>query len=274
MFHQKTFPEGVTSVSSMLKTLILHKLLDENDRPALERWFVRDHCREVLMQMPWLKRYVLYRGVPAPRGAEAFGLYNYRLHENWVGAEGRRGINGTLSMTPEPGEKGMEATVVTMPAEPTDDFHGAELRYNEKTILRWLTVFSYPEGVSLEEGEDWYLNVHVPEVMKQPGLIRFFSTKAIIRPAGLPGHSSKQRPFIHHPSPLMGHQWHRVSELWYENNNGWVDSILQNPPAYTKPSWATQDSYPFVKPDQDFVSTFILERPDQDMLRDYERAYI
>ncbi len=163
-------------MTSIVKTMIIHHLPDSNDFSALERWFWQHHCHEVLLQVPWIKRYVMYRAVlmPPPE-VEAFGYFNYRVHENWVGTEGRRGINGTLSMTPQPGK--MEVVIVSVPAEPTEDFMGAELRYGEKTILRWLTVFRYPDGVSLEEGEQWYLNVHVPEVMQQQGLIRFLATK-------------------------------------------------------------------------------------------------
>jgi hypothetical protein len=259
-------------MTDIVKTMIIHHLPDPNDYAALERWFWQHHCHEVLLQIPWTKRYVMYRVVPMPPpGVADFGFFNYRVHENWIGAEGRRGIKGTLSMTPQPGK--MEVVIVSVPAEPTEDFMGAELRYGEKTILRWVTVFRYPDGVSLEEGEDWYLNVHVPEVIQQPGLIRFFSHKALPG-SPLPGHSSKQKPFVTDCGPLLPLQWHRVSELWYENQTGWTDSIIKSPPQYTKPSWAKYGQYPFLQPRNEFISTFLLERPDQDMLRHYDPMYI
>jgi hypothetical protein len=265
---------------SMVKAVILHHLPDQNDLPLLERWFWKHHCPEVLFQAPWLARYVLYRPVPPPPGGDRFGYVNYRVHENWVrSAEERRGTNGMMSMTPQPGY--MDVVVAHVPAEPSEDFMGADMIYGEKTILRWLSVFKYPEGVSAEEGDDWYLKVHAPEVMQQAGLIRFFSHKAL--PGGLarPGqdqkvplpHSSKLKPFFN-VGPLFFQQWHRVSEIWYENNNGWVKSNLESPPAYTKPPWAKYDEYPFLEPWKDFVSTFLLERPDQDMLRDYQYQYV
>ena len=47
------------------------------------------------------------------------------------------------------------------------------------------------------------------------------------------------------------------------------------PPAYTPPEWATDSfygnshpTYPFFKPGVDFVSTFLLERPSDEFLRD------
>jgi hypothetical protein len=36
--------------------------------------------------------------------------------------------------------------------------------------------------------------------------------------------------------------------------------------------WAKYDKYPFLEPDVDFVSTFLLERPECDFLKDY-RSY-
>jgi hypothetical protein len=61
-----------------------------------------------------------------------------------------------------------------------------------------------------------------------------------------------------------------VTELWYENNNGWEASVLTHPPRYTRPDWATHDGFPFLVPGEEFISTFILEHPDQDMLRHHE----
>jgi len=251
----------------MSKLVILHHLPDNNDRPALERWFWRHHCPEVLAQAPWTTRYVLYRPVPPPPGAEAFGYYNYRVHENWVRdpAE-RRGVKGLLSMTPQPAY--MDVVVVNVPAEPTEDFHGAALRPEDSTILRWVIAMRYPDGVSEEEGEDWYLKAHVPEVCRQPGLLRFFSHKALhVTRTPIPS-SNAQRPFFDRASPLMAKKWHRISEQWYANDRGWAEAILRNPPAYTRPPWARHDRYPFLVPGEEFISTFLLEQPDRDLLRD------
>ena len=64
----------------MIKTIILHHLLDMNDLPAAERWFYRYHIPEVLRNRP--VSYLSYRAVPPPPGAEAFGCFNYKIHEN------------------------------------------------------------------------------------------------------------------------------------------------------------------------------------------------
>jgi hypothetical protein len=133
-----------------------------------------------------------------------------------------------------------------VPARPTDDFLGSQLTLEDKTILRWLIMLKYPWGVPVEEGEKWYLNVHAKEVMEQPGLTRFVSHRALETPP----------------------PWRRVSEQWYENFDGWRKSVIDSPPKYTRPAWAKYDEYPFLEPYVDFVSTFILERPEN-FLRDY-----
>jgi hypothetical protein len=51
--------------------------------------------------------------------------------------------------------------------------------------------------------------------------------------------------------------------------------VIEEPPAYTLPEWATDPFYPhttakfpFFKPGVDFASTFLLERPADEFLRD------
>ena len=253
----------------MEKMVIFHRLTDENFRPATERWMRRYHVPEVLVQYPWTVRYLLYRPVPPPPGAEDYACYNYRLHENWAQEfYQRRGVKGLLPMTPGP--KSVEAQIIHVPAEPTEDFLGADLPYEGHSILRWLVAIRYPQGVSKEEGEEWFLNTHVPEVMKQPGLIRFFSHKCVeFEGDPLPISVDQGKPG---KGDGMKH-WDRLSELWYENNDGWVESVLRNPPVYTRPAWATWDRYPFLKPEEHMVSCFILESPDCDFTRECRQLY-
>ncbi len=251
----------------MSKLVIIHDLKDENDRPALERWFRRYHVPEVLTQTPWMVRYLLYRCVPAPPGAEAFGYFNYRVHENWVLDNSvRRGTKGLLSMTRQPGH--MDAIIVNVPAEPTEDFLGAGVRFDDHTILRWLIAFRYPDGVSPADGDDWYVNVHAPQLCEIPGLTRFFSHKAYVQDRPLP----QADDFVQHDD-LFHRQWHRLSEMWFENNKGWVDGISRHLPALTPPVWATRDSFPFLIPGSEFISTFILEKPDADFTKEATSLY-
>lgn len=82
------------------------------------------------------------------------------------------------------------------------------------------------------------------------------------------------RPSFLHPQSSMLAGWHRVSEQWYENSDGWARSVLRTPPQYTAPPWATHDRCPFPEPGIDFISTFILERPTDDWLRQVFPFYV
>lgn len=241
--------------------------------PVMERWLYKDHAMETINQVgPILNRYTTYRSIPAPEGGLDYGYYNWRMTEHWwerspfqagvmghgsalseVWPEGYQEALGIPQGEKERGRKwlGKAPAFVFVPIRPTEDFKGSGLTINDGTIIRWVTVFKYPEGVSVEEGDDWYLNVHAPEVARQVGLKRFFSFKSV-EPSHMVG------PFV------------RVSELWYENHSAWRRAIIESPPEYTRPDWARWDTYPFLQPDHDFVSTFLLERPECNFLRDYK----
>jgi hypothetical protein len=249
----------------MIKTVIFHHLLEMNDLPAAERWFYRYHVPEVLRNRPL--SYVSFRAVPPPPGAENYGYFNYKVHENISTGEGEKPL-GLAAMTPE--VVPLKVVMVNLPATPTEDFMGRETSIEEKTVLRWLIAFKYPEGVSAEEGDDWYLNVHSKEVMCQPGLTRFFSYKVLAsREFGKAG-----APSFLHPRSSMLTGWQRVSEQWYEDGKGWAESVITSPPRYTTPPWATHGRYPFLEPGVDFISTFILERPSDDWLKQVAPFYL
>jgi hypothetical protein len=148
-----------------------------------------------------------------------------------------------------PGQSGLPPIECTVPAQPTEIFLGDKFNADEKTILRWFIVTKCPEGVPVEEGEEWFLNVHSKEVLQQPGLVAYSSHRTIAMPG---------RPY----------HWHRISEQWYEDFHGWRKSVIESPPKYTRPPWAKYDRYPFLEPRVDFASTFLMERPTIDYLRE------
>ena len=254
----------------MIKSVyMLHSADLPNELPEFERWYLRYHAAEVLSKDgPLLVRFIGYRPLPVIPEAMAYGYYNMRVTEIWFrGLEERPPIisSGKLAsildftwqapwakkpvqwQEVKPG--GMPRVLLVVNTPPTDVFLGGKYNADEKTIIRWYTVTKYPQGVSLQEGEDWFLNVHSKEVMQQPGLIAYFSTRTI----DIPGRPAN---------------WIRLTELWYENFRGWKKSVINSPPKYTKPPWAKYDKYPFLEPYVDFVSTFLMERPEHDYLRE------
>jgi len=143
----------------------------------------------------------------------------------------------------------------SVPVRPTETFLQPAYLPLEKAPLRWLILFRYPDGVTREQGEEWFLGTPRPRSRQQPGLCRFVSYKAIPEALIVPG---RWQPEALPPAGQVKTSWDRVMELWYETFDDWRDSVVTNPPSYTKPAWATWDEYPFVELGADFVSTFLL----------------
>jgi hypothetical protein len=246
-----------------VRSIVVHDIpLD--DIAAMERWYHRYHAPEIVRRYgPWLVRHESYLPVTAPAEAHAYGLFNWRVTDGWWRSLPTPGAQGALSFS-DPPVKPRVATCF-VPWQPDDDFLGADGVPDSHQCLRWLQLLRYPDGVSREQGDQWFVNNHAPEVMRQPGLTRFFSYRCVREGVHLPG--SWARGSI--PSPgMVTRDWDRVVELWYGNFRDWRRAVISSPPQYTAPAWATNPAYPFLKPGQHFVSSFLLERPNDEFLRD------
>jgi hypothetical protein len=246
-----------------------------DELPYRERWLLREHAGETISWIgPWLERYVRYWAVLPPAnlvpdivryGSYTSGITMHVYNDYPPIPAEQWGMTGIIpmglekrSISPADAYKRVdsfahdgivETAFCYVPFAPSDDFMGGDLNPWSTSILRWLNVIRYPAGVSKEEGEDWYRNVHSKEVMNQPGLLRYFSYVTM----------NWQGP----------PQWDRVVELWYPDYNAWHDAVVKSPPRYTKPAWAKYGEYPFFEPLKDFLGCFVLERPTHDLLRDY-----
>jgi hypothetical protein len=252
----------------MLKSIVMHDI-PISAIAAMERWYFKDHSPEITRRFgPWEARHESFLPVDAPADARAYGFYNWRVTEGWWREIPKPGPQGNLSFTLPPVFPKVATCFV--PWQPTEDFMGQEVSPNEKNVLRWFILMKYPEGVSREEGDEWFLNVHAKEVMQQPGLWRFFSHRTVKEHIALPG---TWAPGKTPPQDSVIHSWDRVCELWYESFDDWRRSVIDSPPVYTKPSWSKCHSYPFLEPYVDFASSFLLERPTDEFLRD-ARSYL
>jgi hypothetical protein len=215
-----------------------------------DRYYFRYHSKEVVRFLgPWLRRYETYRAFDAPAEADQFGMRRGRLTELWYDNvdDWKEAAAYARPYTPPPGGWeaffGTNGAVTIVPAMPTEDFLRKEPTPEERPILRWYQVFKYPEGVSIEEGERWYVEAFAEEMKKQPGLLRFVS----------------HRVLAHSPFPTP---WHRVSELWFEGFAAWREAVIAGAENFTPPKWRV--AFPFV----DMVSTFVGYKPDVDFLND------
>jgi len=239
-----------------------------NHVAAMDRYYCEDHGPEIARRYgPWLTRLESYLPVFPPEEAWDYGFYNWRVTEGWWRELPETGPKGTFTFTLMP--SGHDVAYCFIPPQPTEDFKGWEFQYREKYVLRWFIMFKYPEGVNKEEGEDWFLNIHAKEVMEQSGMYRFFSYRAVKDQIALPGTWPPGKKLT---KAMGGGCWDRVCELWYETFDDWRQSVIEKPPVYTKPAWAKYEKYPFLEPRVDFICSFLLERPNNDFLRD-SRGY-
>jgi hypothetical protein len=252
----------------MIKSIVMHDI-DMDHVAAMERWYYKDHAPEINRRFgPWLTRHESFLPVDAPAVAREFGFFNWRVTEGWWRELPETGPKGNFAFTLPP--VWPKVATCFVPAQPEDDFLGGELQPASKQVLRWYILFRYPAGVKKQDGEKWFLETHVPQVIKQKGLYRFFSYRVINKPLPLPG---AWPPNAAPPPDSILHSWDRVYELWFETFADWETSVITSPPAYTQPTWATRETYPFVVPGEDFVSSFILERPNDEFWRD-SRGYL
>jgi len=251
------------SAARHIRSQVLHHI-DLDEIAAMERWYHQLHIPEIVRRYgPWQARFESYLPVPAPDAARQFGLYNWRLTDGWWRELPKAGAQGTFCFTDPPVRP--QVATCFIPWQPTEDFLGAEHQPREKNVLRWYLMLRYPDGVPAEAGERWFLGTHVPELLQQPGLVRAFSYRTVKAQVHLPG---TWRAGSAPPPGSFRRDWDRVIELWYENFRDWRRAVLETPPRYTAPAWATRPDWPYVQPGEDFASTFLLERPSDEFGRD------
>ncbi len=252
----------------MLRSFALHDI-PVNHIAALERWYYRDHAPEIVRRYgPWLARFECYLPVQPPANVRAYGFHNWRMTEGWWRELPEAGTENDLCFTP-PKVWARVAPVFVRP-QPTEHFVACDWLPLEKACIRWLLLLRYPDGVSQDEGEEWFLQVHAPELAAQPGLVRFVSYKAIHEVGHVPG---RWRLDTEPPTGNVQPRWDRVLELWFETFDDWQRFVDAAADSCSRPEWATEPGYPFVRPYEELASTFLLERPNDDFLRDL-RGYV
>lgn len=230
-----------------------------------DRSYFRFHSQEVAqVWRPWLRKYESYSAYNAPKEADLFGVKRYRMTEAWLDSlDAYRecyairptftGITHLFSKNPSVRGKYSRPK---FNVAPDHFFVDAQLEPEEKPIMRWVRAFRYPNGVSLAEGEKWYLKIHSQEMKKQPGILRYTSHLAIMLDEFTPENVA----------------YHRLEEIWYEDSGAylgnfasWKKGMIVKAPKFTPPPWDGK------KPWVNMNSVFVALKPDVDFLRDHPR---
>lgn len=265
----------------IIKGVLLSNVKDLCNVPYMDRFMYDKHLNDVLSIFgPVLRRWEISRSetnmMPEDIDLDAYGAYNWTVVElqfsenpyanpRAMGSAGssineyfpddyneRMGLPAVgefkrVASWPGTSELRMNA-MTNVSLRPTETWVGDDITIEDGPFLRWIQMIRYPEGADIEACEDWYINVHCPEVAKMPGLKRFMSYKKLPGAAGA---------------------FERITELWFEDAESWRNAVIDNPPKFSPaPEWATSKTYPFFEPFTHMVSTFILERATQNLLRD------
>jgi len=249
----------------MIRQFWIWPTTSQKQRINTYRWYREIHGPEYLRYWgPYMTRYETYRSYDAPADAiQTFGTWNNRTaemwfisYEHWQEAMQPWGGATPPKVVETPNPNDWKIVNCLIPSRPTQNFMGTTLAPEDKTIVRWITMIRYPEGVSADEGDKWFLDIHSQEVMKQPGLLRYFSFRTL----------DADHP--RRPTPQVPRPFHRLVEQWYEDFEGWRKAVLESGIKYTPPPWAEINAPPFLKPGVNFVNTFIGETPEIDFMRD------
>jgi hypothetical protein len=263
--------------AKMYKEVAIGVMSDAPTQAEGDYYYMRYHGPEVTdISGPWMARYRLWMPYEPPEEAvERFGGVRGRYAELWFREDDYADRPPLEYMTAASYEvdttRESRFTNCMVPANPTDRFYDTRPNPGQTPICRWIAVIRYPDGVSVADGEKWFLEVHAKEAAKQPGLLKFISYRAASLKDGsnmsgnMPAGDQEMPPGV-----SAGPSWVRVLEYWYTDLDAWRKAVLESPPEYTKPSWGGE--YPFVE----MISTFIPYYHDVDFLEktyqiDYDR---
>jgi hypothetical protein len=247
----------------MLRWTFFIRYPDGVDRAEGERWYLGTHTQEA-KQLAGLRRYVSWRAEKA-RVAPVWSTVE-RLNrwervtelvfddwESWHDAA----VKNVPQYTAAPyGKRGFEMETIFLGEEPDNDFLGnspttADLGADEKErLIRWLFILRYPENISKEQGEDWYLGTHTQEAKLMHGLRRYVSRKAQPVPDELAG--------------VARQKWDRLTELAFADWAAWEDGAVSRMPDWTPP--------PYGNPGFLSETVFIREEPEYDFLREVPKV--
>ena len=213
-----------------MRSFILQNFRSDNDRPKVWRWLYKQHVPESISQfMPYCTKYCTYHALPLPEGALDFGTYNGMMTEHYwlfnifqskgTGMPARarlrrgvpRGLHGDDLPAAQQGAAAVRAgrgaaTATTPWSSPSPrssgrtTSRGAGRLTDDGPNFRWLFLLTYPEGVSIDEGDAWFKEVFAPEVCANPEVTRFISSRQLDDP--------RINPF------------QRISEVWFDDSRG------------------------------------------------------
>ena len=273
-----------------MRSLIFIRVAREQYRHKLRHWLYRYHIADSISQFgPYVSKYAFYPALPVPAGGELFGAHNFMLTEHyWMVSDFDPHVKnktfteffppdvlrwqGNIPDTapgslPEnlDGDRAREADCAAadsttspfvfafVPVWWDEDLKGKGRTPEDGPNYRWMTLISYPDGVSQEEGDKWFFDDFIPVFNTHPSTTRILTSRVL--------------------SEVNNCNYNRLFEIWFDGPEEWAAVINKAKEGVPKPSWATVDSFPYLPKYTGYVSLFLGDIAESDNMTQY-RGYI
>lgn len=156
-----------------------------------------------------------------------------------------------------------------LPPQAEEDLKGGYTTPEEAVCLRWLLFLQYPRELSAEEGHRRFREILAPRIVQEPHVYRAFTSAALTQEIHLPGvWPPEAEAQMHKLGSPANHRWDRMVELWFQTFADWEAFVASPLWQGAEAAWSEHPFFPFLKPCEHMVSTFLLERPAFDWLKD------
>lgn len=269
-----------------MRSLIYVDVVKEDYRHKLKHWLHRYHIQDSISQFgPYVNKYAFYSALPTPLQGERFGTIRMQLTEHyWMINPFQDQLKikalteymplnvlkwqGTIPDTQEDlttniegdsgrssgGDNAMPPFIFAfVPVWWEEDFKGKERTVEDGPNYRWQFVYRYPEGVSAQEGDDWFYAHVIPAFQEMPEVTRILTSKIMREVNNCP--------------------YHRVVEMWFDGPSDWYRAAVEKAASIPAPAWANQAQFPFLKPNFEIASLFLTDIADSDNLTQHRGYY-
>lgn len=238
---------------------------------------------------PYVSKYAFYQALPVPEGGERMGAVRMQMTEHyWLANPNdihefihhkalteyfpkdvliwQNNLPGEADVVDKGSEvnfegddaratKGSEdlGTVpfvfAFVPVWWEDDFKGEGRTVEDGPNYRWQFLIRYPEGVSKEEGDAWFINEFIPPFVDCDKTTRILSSKVV--------------------KEVNNCEFDRVCEMWFDGPTAWKQAIAEVSAKVAKPAWAETEDFPYVKKSFGISSVFLSDIARSDNLLQY-----
>lgn len=259
-----------------MRSLIFVHCPKQKNWHRLQHWMYYHHVPESMAKFgPFVSKYTYYHALPLPETAENFGGRNFVLTEHyWMvnPMDSRAMVNALSEYFPPqalvwqghlPDQESYEVEMfngdeartkkgnkndgtnpfvyVFLPMWWEEDFKGSGRTLEDGCNYRWIFAIRYPDEITFEEGEKWFHEQFIPAFQEMPETTRILSSQ-IIR-------------------EVNDCAYHRVTEIWFEDNEVWLQAMKKANEHLEIPVWAKQKTFPFFEPQEEIVSMFMSDMP-------------